>query len=468
MKTTTLLLGVALAASTAGSPPQSAAGARKAATFPVSGTAVAVEEGRLTVPANRTSGSAAQLALHFVRFPSTAAHPKSPIVFLAGGPGDAATRAVRGMPVDLLNQLLAIADVIAFDQRGTGLSEPRNALCPPAGSPLLPRDRAGDPVLFLDDLKARARACLAEAARAGVDVMGLTTSESADDLEALRVALGATKLSLLAGSYGTHLALAAAQRHPALVDRMVLAGVEGPDDTIKLPSRVDAVMAAIAAARRPTLLDEVRAITQQLAAHPARHQFPGGQTIVIGAWDVQRWIVDSLDTVPEIEAMVAAIPAMLKGDFSVPGRATLAHRLARPLNLMHLAMDCASYASDQRLARIRREAATALLGDAINFPLPGLCDLAGLPRLPDSFRATVRSDVPALLISGTFDGRTPVQNASDVAAGMPQARTLVIEGASHGLFREKEVSAALVQFFRDPNTRASGFSDPAGTRSSRR
>jgi len=32
---------------------------------------------------------------------------------------------------------------------------------------------------------------------------------------------------------------------------MVLAGVEGPDDTMKDPARVDAVLATIAAVKRP-------------------------------------------------------------------------------------------------------------------------------------------------------------------------------------------------------------------------
>ena len=42
----------------------------------------------------------------------------------------------------------------------------------------------------------------------GVDLAAYNTNESADDLEDLRKALGASKISLWATSYGTHLALA--------------------------------------------------------------------------------------------------------------------------------------------------------------------------------------------------------------------------------------------------------------------
>jgi pimeloyl-ACP methyl ester carboxylesterase len=152
--------------------------------------------------------------------------------------------------------------------------------------------------------------------------------------------------------------------------------------------------------------------------------------------------------VQEIDAMLAAIPAMLDGQFAAIGQWALRYRLPRPLNLMNLAMDCASYASSERLVRIEREAPSALLGNAINFPLPDLCDVRGLPRLSDAYRSPVNSDVRALLISGTFDGRTPGQNARDAARGLSRAKVLEIEHASHGLFREPAVLDAILAFIR--------------------
>lgn len=418
-----------------------------AGTFPVSGSSLPVDEGRLVVPANRSGTSSATLTLRFVRFRSTAATPGAPIVFLAGGPGDAGTRALRGMPIAILDALRAIADVIAFDQRGTGLSEPLNARC--YSMVEVPRDRAADPGTMLMARQQQVAGCLLEAPRRGVDVLGLTTVESAHDLEALRLALGARKLSLLAGSYGTHLALATARLHPDAIDRMALAGVEGPDDTFKRPALVEEVVRRIGLARRPTLLDDLRLLKSRLAADAGRLTLPGGAVVVVGAWDLQRWLAESLDNVREIDAMLAAIPAMLQGDYTVLGRWAFGDRLTKPTNLMNLAMDCASYASTQRLAMIRREADSTVVGDAINFPMPGLCEVPGLPRLPEAYRAPLRSKVPALLVSGTFDGRTPVQNAVEVARGMPNARSLVIEGASHGLFQEERAMQAILAFLAE-------------------
>ena len=72
----TILTVCALSLATTADAQQAPAGAEMTpATFVVSGTPVAVDAGRITVPANRTSGSGARPRLAFVRFRSTAAAP---------------------------------------------------------------------------------------------------------------------------------------------------------------------------------------------------------------------------------------------------------------------------------------------------------------------------------------------------------------------------------------------------------
>jgi pimeloyl-ACP methyl ester carboxylesterase len=271
-----------------------------------------------------------------------------------------------------------------------------------------------------------------------VIVQGLTTEQSTDDLETLRRVLDVPRLALLAGSYGTHLALAMVRRHPESIDRLALLGVEGPDDTFKLPSRVDSVIATIAAARRVTLVHEIRFLRERLAASPVAFTFPAGQVLVIA---------ESLDTRREIDALLAAVPAMLAGDYTVLAQATLRARMPRPLNLMNLAMNCASYATADRLDRIAREAPASLLGRAMDFPLPELCRVPGLPQLTDAFRAPVRGTHRVLLVSGTFDARTPPANARLVAVGFPRHESLVLDQVSHDLFGDARAMRAVVDFF---------------------
>ena len=118
-----------------------------------------------------------------------------------------------------------------------------------------------------------------------------------------------------------------ARHRPGLVDRMALAGVEGPDDTLKLPSRVERILEAVAASKRPTLVNEIRQLRTRFAAEPGRYTFPTGQTIVLGEWDLQRWVADALDSVAEIDAMVTAMPQLLDGDYTVLGQWALTHRV---------------------------------------------------------------------------------------------------------------------------------------------
>ena len=406
------------------------------------GETVPAEFGSLQVPSNRHRAGARALVLRYVRFASTAEKPGAPIVFLAGGPGDAGTRAFAGMPREFLDMLRANADVIAFDQRGTGTSEP-SAMCPPAA--IAPLAAAFVPSEALLVLRDRLRACVQRLASAGVDVAGLTTEESADDVEALRAALGVPKVTLLAGSYGTHLALAVARRHPTRVARMALLGVEGPDHTLKLPANVDAVIREIDL-KHSGFADSIRQVRDRLRAQPWTKTLPNGQTVTVGEWDLQRRVADALDTTREIEALVTALPSMMAGDYSDLVRWAIPFRTARPLNVMNVAMDCASYASAGRLASIREQTPHFLIGNAMNFPLPDLCDVPGLPRLGDGFRSPLVSDIPTLLVSGMWDGRTPPVNGAEVSRTLSNAEILSIPGASHGLFQEVAAVAALRRF----------------------
>ncbi|MDQ3069859.1 MAG: alpha/beta hydrolase [Acidobacteriota bacterium] len=406
------------------------------------GETVAADHGHFTVPVNRHRPESGSMTLRFVRFRSTAARPGAPIVFLAGGPGDAATRAFAGLPRTFLDPLRAIADVIAFDQRGTGTSGPR-VLCPPGAAQSL--DAPLDPAALVSSMTAALAVCLPRLAVEGIDIAGFTTEESADDVDDLRKAIGARQIMLLGGSYGTHLALSVARRHPDAVARMALLGVEGPDDTIKRPSGPESALTEIDRVH-PGLVTSLRTLIARLSAEPWTKTLPGGQRVTVGAWDLQRRVADALDTTREIEALVPAVAGMMGGDYSDLVRWTIPFRAARPINVMNLAMDCASFASPARLRDVRAGHSTTLLGAAMNAPLPDVCAAPGLPRLPDSFRAPRVSRVPALLVAGTWDGRTPPANAHAAASRMTNAEVLIVPRGSHGLFQEASVLDAVLRF----------------------
>lgn len=423
--------------------------------FPAGGDSIKAFEGRVTVPLVRSRASAGTISLRYIRFPATTADPGAPIVYLAGGPGGSGIAGFRGNRQAFFLSLRDVADVIAFDQRGTGNSEPESVVCEHERG--LPLDRPGSPATYLEVIRAEVGRCMSLFRKRGVDPDGFTTAENADDVDALRRKLGTPRLSLLGSSYGTHLALAVLRRHPDAVDRVVLAGVEGPDDTFKLPSNIERNLEGLAGIARtnsvfgprlPDLIGTIDSLREALTAGP-REIALFDTTVVVGPWDLQEYVASFIGPRDRLAGLPAAIYALARGNWSDFGRWVERRREPGSTNAMALAMDCASFASPERLEQIRAESSVAIADAAIDFPLPEICEVPGLPRLGAEFRAPLDRETPALFISGTLDGRTPASNARAIAAGFPRSRELVVEGSGHGadLYQGSPAIAAAIQGF---------------------
>jgi pimeloyl-ACP methyl ester carboxylesterase len=187
-----------------------------------------VDCGYLVVPENRADpeSRSIRLAVAIFHLPGGAQHP-DPIVYLAGGPGGSALE-----QIDLSFELFALAakalqrDLVFFDQRGVGLSQP--ALdCPEAvslGLELLDFELDGQPVTWEQVhslLLEKYRTC-AETLSAAADLSAYNSAASAADLDDLRNALGYEQWNLWGGSYGTRLALTVMRDFPEGVRSVVL------------------------------------------------------------------------------------------------------------------------------------------------------------------------------------------------------------------------------------------------------
>ena len=433
------------------------------------GTKVRAELGELAVPESRSRDDSRTITLRFVRFPSTAKNNAgSPIVYLAGGPGGSGIAAARGTRLPLFMALREFADVIALDQRGTGMSGGNDLACDEPFA--IPFDRPLDPVQagrILADAMGR---CAARLRRAGIDPAAYNTRESANDLEDLRVALGAKKLTLWGISYGTHLALATLKDHGTSVERVILAGLEPLDGTLKLPTDQQELMERIAALAvqdpavhraLPDLVGSVQKLLAKLAEEPQTvvltHPLNGmSAPVTVGRSDLQSALAGMLEGPATFAAMPDFIARLEQGDWTALALASGGRRIGKAPSMMSVAMDCASGASAERTRRIAKEAGSTLLGDAINLPWPGICEGLDVPDLGDAFRAPFSSDVPALLISGTLDGRTSVRNGEAVARQMKSAQHLVIEGAGHSdplFLSSPKILAAMKTFLRGKKVR---------------
>ncbi|KRC81646.1 alpha/beta fold hydrolase [Sphingomonas sp. Root241] len=428
--------------------------------------AVAVPDGRtmeittgyVSVPEQRGGASAnpRRIELAVIRLRWAGGAGKAANMLLAGGPGDSGTRLLSGLPERRAAALLDLMgdDVVSFDQRGTGRSQPSLALPDPIPLPL---DAPGSPATWLPLMERASRLAAQHFAEAGIRLASYTTVENADDVDAVRRAFGYSGMNLWGRSYGSHLALATARRHPAGVERLILVSPEGPDHSFKLPLQTDAAIRRIGArAGVPELPETMRTVIERLRKAPLTLDVagPGGaeRKIVIGAFDLQWITAQALGDPRALATLPIAYREMAAGNFSRISPLALASRTQWRLGSgMKYMMDIASGASPQRLERIRLEAREALLDDAMNFPTIDLQSAWPGADLGAEYRRPVRSAVPTLILVGDLDARTPIENAREIAAELPHAKVIVLENGAHqfDLFGDPAIQPLLRDFLRD-------------------
>jgi pimeloyl-ACP methyl ester carboxylesterase len=431
----------------------------------------------LRVPESRHDLRARILDLPVLRFRSDARRPGPPLIYLAGGPGASAIEQATGAWQPMFQRLSETADVIVLQQRGTTLfGSPM-----PCGTRI---DYRMDVPLAVASLTercvARCHDCAAHWRAGGADVSGYNVAESADDVHALCEALSAERVSLFGVSYGTRLALETVRRHAERIDRVILAAVQGPDHTYRLPGQVQRSLEEVARVYRahpdvsdvlPDLIEFVEGRLGELAERPVRARAVdpvtgSAVTVTMGDVDLRSLLASMSGSRERIARFPSIAAAFRRGDFSPLARRSMSVRRQPIPSVMPFLVNCASGVSDARAARIQDEAPRTLAGNLLNVPYPEVCRTIGARDLGPSFRALVRADLPALFISGTLDGRTPPENAEEVRLGFSHSSHLVVEGAGHAdhcMFNNDTIRL-MVDFLERALRGAAGSTVPPDTR----
>jgi pimeloyl-ACP methyl ester carboxylesterase len=406
-----------------------------------SGQTIPAQMGTLDVPLHHAAPDGKTLTLHFVRLPAAHAGTGSPIIYLAGGPGSSGIDAGRGARWPLFDALRQEGDVILLDQRGVGLSSPP----PPCKTPWsFPATQASTEASFNASLEAAARICAKEWRDAGVDLTAYNTADNAADVADLARALGG-HVRLVGISYGTFLAFAVLRDHSDLIELAVLAGTEGPDDTVKLPTQADDVLARLsrvvaqtpaAAKLTPDLKRSVETVLGRLGKAPVWADVKSGDgktsRLSISQYDMQMVTAFLMATSDNATQLPALYASMERGDFSRAARLVLWLRaFFASLPAMPLATDAASPVSPERMARVHALAAHSLFGNAVNAPSADFAEALGVRKLDRRWRMPLHTATPGYFISGTLDSRTPPQNAEDVRKGFHTNAHLILHGAGH-------------------------------------
>ena len=417
-------------------------------------------KGSFEVPENRSNPESRKIPINYVRFPATGQQKGSPIVYLSGGPGGSGIGTAKRDRFPLFMAMREFGDVIALDQRGTGKAR-KQLTC--RSSLKTPLNQAIIDTAYYEIQRQALTECANIWKKSGVDLSGYTTLESVTDLDDLRKNLGVKKISLWGISYGSHLALAALKQMDDRIDRVIIATVEGLDQTIKMPFRTDAYFDRLQnalnrnkelAKQFPDIKKLISRVLNNLNSQPLKLSLTDNEKEASILWqrrDMQQ-ISAGMISDPGSALILLKIYAALDNNNTRPLTDLLQRYGAgnRPISFsaMPVAMDLASGQSEQRYAKIMEQAKTSLLSSHLNssIHLSGVID--GLD-LGESFREKPNSNVPTLVLIGSLDGRIYPDSQREATSGLTQREVITIVNAGHNLFMTSpEVGETIAQFMR--------------------
>jgi len=438
----------------------------KQITFENDGLKVKAYEGKINVPENRSNPNSRLIPINYIRFPSTGTTSSPPIIYLSGGPGGSgiATAQYPNFRFPLFMAMREFGDVIALDQRGTGASR-NETRC--VSKQTIPLTKSASDTEITSIYREAAKDCIELWKQQGIDYLGYTTLESAHDIEALRTHFKAKKVTLWGISYGSHLAFASLKVMGDKIDKLIIASAEGLDQTVKLPARTDAYFERLQAALNqqpkaaklyPNIKSMINRVHKKLERNPIsikisqekgepkdflfqRVHMQGIASRMIA--DPQRGVVRLLQLYNALDHDITQVlPSIVKRTKLDDGRIVF--------DVMPFAMDIASGVSLEREKIIRKQAASSLLGNMLNFPMPQLNKVVDGLELGDDFRTYPKSNVPTLLLTGTLDGRTYIQSQREATQGLSDLTQVIIKNAGHNLFMvSPEVTHIIQQFMKD-------------------
>ncbi len=410
----------------------------------------------LPVPLDRSGAVPGTIGLSVARKLAGSSPSSSALLALAGGPGQPAIPFAEFNAASMAPALHG-RDLLVFDQRGTGNSDPLSCPALESGRGTLSR-------IF--------QLCAEEIGRARG---AFTTQESVQDIEALRRAAGYSKLVLYGTSYGTKVALEYAERYPDRVEALVLDSVvptTGPE-SFAIPSfkalpgvlrelcsagncagitrePVADLAALIARVRRHPLagsvydglgrrhdarLDEVGLLNILLAGdlNPAlRALLPAAIRSALGGYPdpllrlaaLAEGLVPNIPTgrtlaeSPEADEALFVTTTCEEAPFPWQRSAPPATRLAEAMGYLH-AQPASVFAPFDAETALR----SSLVEACADWPDASAPPPAAAP-LPD---------VPTLILSGDQDLRTPTSNALEIAARIPGATVLTVPFTGHSV-----------------------------------
>lgn len=185
--------------------------------------------GTVKVPLDHARPEGRRITLALSRVPHTAKSSLGPLLVNPGGPGGSGLSLAGHVAAALPKEVASRYDVIGFDPRGVGRSEPALDCRPGHFAAVRPDTLPLTPAVERANRERATAFATACGERHGDLLPYLDTRSAARDLDVVRAALGAQRISYLGYSYGTYLGAVYAKLFPERVRRLALDSAVDPD-----------------------------------------------------------------------------------------------------------------------------------------------------------------------------------------------------------------------------------------------
>jgi pimeloyl-ACP methyl ester carboxylesterase len=438
----------------------------------------AFECAEVEVPTDHDRPRGATTTIALTRLPATDPQQRIGSLFTnPGGPG--------GSGVDFVQQLGEVAwtpevrarfDVIGFDPRGVGGSDPATCFRTEARETAFFADQPAFPVTARQEAvatKDAARLAVACQTTSGDRFAHMSTANVARDMDLLREALGDDRLSYVGYSYGTYLGATYARLFPDRVRALVLDGTVDPaaysgsdGDRRPLTLRMDqhlggdevftefleqcrqAGPSGCALAALGDAEQVAEGVLARLREQPLVVTLPDGSTLTLtydlavtltffSLYEPAQWPLLAAELAAYAQAQEAGEAAVALEAQEVP--AALA---AFPLRKDEYASVGSGLGLCSETARTRRPLAFPRFADAADAEAPHfgrmrawtpqVCDFWTV-RDRDAYTGPWQQDVdgPVLVVGTRFDPATPYRNTRPYADLFPDGRLLTLDGWGH-------------------------------------
>ncbi len=415
-----------------------------------------LECSRLVVPEFRDGReSSYNLELSLLRIRSRQATDSAPILYLPGGPGEAASSQLTDW---LESDLSQERDIILLDPRGTGFSYP-SLRCPEASQ--------SNVVDWLSVCRERFSA-------RGVDLGAYTIPAIVRDYVDLLSLMDLLQVNVYGSSYGSRLALMLADAAPERIRSLALDGVYPPPlrHTAEVAWNLDMALnrlfddcASDAACKEtyPELRDSFYRAVSELNASPQELTLLGehigmaitGNDFVL----MMSSLLHHTSVLPYLPAFIASFASgdydfepLLESELFASDEDDLGSQTESAFLTQRCSEDLAVPKAQRYLtnsdgiAPVLIAAAREVVEDHY-----AECQAWNVPALTTRIERPVTSSIPSLLMSGAYDPATPARWGSFAAEHLRNNWHFVFPNAGHGMLDSVPCATEIMQaFLSDP------------------